>query len=204
MLLGISASLLLYQINKPMLKVSSVVTFDYDIITADGKEYGHVSDLTAPDGKPLDLDQITSSYVLQKAIDMTGLSKPVSVASLRRNIQIERNLTEDSKRQMEVAAQMVTDKNNAAYSTVSNLTQKYENKVVVSLTNGFTSGDDDKEKIELKDAEIPQLLNNILLVYNDYMVLTYANQKQPDDQFSVIDVEEMDFLENFVLYRKKE
>lgn len=201
MLLGISASLLMYQINKPMLKVSSVVTFDYDIITADGKGHGHVSDLTAPDGKPLDLDQVTSSYVLQKAIDMTGLSKPVSVASLRRNIQIERNLTEDSKRQMEVAAQMVTDKNNAAYSTVSNLTQKYENKVVVSLTNGFTSGDDDKEKIELKDEEIPQLLNNILLVYNDYMVLTYANQKLPDDQFSVIDTDSMDLLESLDLVR---
>ena len=201
MLLGISASLLMYQINKPVLKVSSIVTFDYDVITQKGKELGHVTDLTAPDGTPLDLEQLTSSYVLQRAIDKTGLSKPVTVASLRRNIQIERNMTEDSKRQMEVAAKMVTDKNNAAYTTVSNLEQKYENRIVISLVNGFTSGDDDKNVIEIEDDELHRLLDNILYDYNEYLVLSYGNQKLPDDEFSVIDIEGMDLLESLDLVR---
>ena len=201
MLLGISASLLMYQINKPVLKVSSIVTFDYDVLTKSGKVLGHVTDMTAPDGTRLDLEQLTSSYVLQRAIDMTGLSKTVTVASLCRNIQIERNLTEDSKRQMEVAAQMVTDKNNAAYTTISNLEQKYENRIVVTLANGFTFGDDDKNVIEIEDGELHQLLDNILYVYNEYLVLSYGNQKLPDDEFSVIDIEGMDLLESLDLVR---
>ena len=201
MLLGIAASLLMYQIKQPMLTVSSVVTFDYDVLDEDGEVIAHVSDLTAPNGKPIDLDQITSSYVLQKALDMTSLSSPISVASLRRNIRIEQNLTEESKQRMEVAEQMVTDKNNAAYTTVSELEPKYENKVVVSLTNGFTNGDDDTKKTVLQDGELAPLLNNILYIYNEYLVLAYANQKLPDDQFSVIDVEGMDFLESLDLIR---
>lgn len=201
MLLGIAAALLAYQLGKPMLKVSSVVVFDYDILNAAGKKVGHVSDLTAPDGQPLDLDQMTSAYVLQKAIDMSDLSRPITAVSLRRNIRIERILTEESKRQMEVAEKMVKDKNNAAYSTVSDLELKYENKVTVTLTNGFTTGDEDSNRIVLEDNELPRLLNNILLVYNDYLVLTYANQMMPDDEFAVIDTDRMDVLESLDLIR---
>ena len=206
MVMGVSAMLLVSQFTKPMATVSSLVTYDYDVIEEETEQNKKVepypvTDLTAPDGKPLDLEQITSAYVLQQAIDMTPLSESITVEALRRNIQIQRNLTENSKRQQEVAAQMVTDKNNAAYTTVQNLQLVYENKVVVSLTNGFSADEESISKTVLPDGELQALLNNILNAYNDFMVLTYANKKLPDDAFSVIDTQSMDFLESLDMMR---
>ena len=191
MVMGVSAMLLVSQFTKPMATVSSLVTYDYDVIEEENEQNRKVepypvTDLTAPDGKPLDLEQITSAYVLQQAIDMTPLSESITVEALRRNIRIQRNLTENSKRQQEVAAQMVTDKNNAAYTTVQNLQLVYENKVVVSLTNGFSTDEESISKTVLPDGELQALLNNILNAYNDFMVLTYANKKLPDDAFHLI------------------
>ena len=218
MLLGISASLLAAQFMQPQMTVSSIMTFDYDIdydalaetdpelVPKDEKGLNikgvqHVFDLTAPDGQPLDLGQITSPYVLQQAIDMTGLSTPITASSLSRNIRIERNMTEESKRSMEVAAQMVTDKNASAYNTINSLKQTYENKVIVSLTNGFTNGDDDKKKIMLRDDELAPLLNNILNIYNDYLVLSFADRKLPVNAFEVININKLDYLESLDLAR---
>ena len=206
MLMGVSAMLLVSQFTKPMATVSSLVTYDYEVIEEETEQNRRVTpypvkDLTAPDGKPLDLEQITSAYVLQQAIDMTPLSETITVEALRRNIQIQRNLTEDSKRKQEVAAQMVTDKNNAAYTTVQGLELEYENKVVVSLTNGFSADEESIRKTVLPDNELQALLNNILNAYNDFMVLTYADKKLPDDAFSVIDTESMDFLESLDMMR---
>ena len=206
MVMGVSVMLLASQLTKPMGTVSSLVTYNYDVIegkTEQNKkvEPYPVANLTAPDGQPLDLEQITSAYVLQKAIDMTPLSQPITVESLRRNIQIERNLTEDSKREQEVAARMVTDKNSAAYTTVQELQLEYENKVVASLTNGFSADEDSIQKTVLQDEELQALLNNILNVYNDFLVMTYADKKLPDDAFSVIDTQSMDFLESLDMMR---
>lgn len=206
MLMGVSAMLLVSQFTKPMATVSSLVTYDYEVIEEEPEQNRRVApypvkDLTAPDGKPLDLEQITSAYVLQQAIDMTPLSEPITVEALRRNMLIQRNLTEDSKRKQEVAAQMVTDKNNAAYTTVQGLELEYENKVVVSLTNGFSTDEESISKTVLPDDELKALLNNILNAYNDFMVLTYADKKLPDDAFSVIDTESMDFLESLDMMR---
>ena len=206
MVMGVSAMLLVSQFTKPMTTVSSLVTYDYEVIEEETElqknvESYPVADLTAPDGKPLDLEQITSAYVLQQAIDMTPVSEPITVEALRRNIQIQRNLTEESKRKQEVAAQMVTDKNNAAYTTVQGLELEYENKVVVSITNGFSTDEESISKTVLPDDELKTLLNNILNAYNDFMVLTYADKKLPDDAFSVIDTESMDFLESLDMMR---
>lgn len=218
MLLGISASLLVVQFTQPPLTVSSIMTYDYDIdydalaetdpdlVPKDENEKPlkgvlHVFDLTAPDGQPLDLGQISSPYVLQQALDMTALSATIDVSSLRRNIQVERNLTDESKRTMEVAAQMVTDKNASAYNTISNLETKYENKVIVSLTNGFSGGGNDYNKVLLGNDELSSLLNNILTVYNNYLVLTFADRKLPDDEFAVIDINKLDYLESLDLAR---
>ena len=210
MLMGGSAMLLVSQVTKPMATVSSLVTYDYevpekleeeDIQFNKEPELVPVADLTAPDGKPLDLEQITSAYVLQQAIDMTPLSESITVEALRRNIQIQRNLTEDSKRQQEVAAKMVTDKNNAAYTTVKELQLEYENKVVVFLKNGFSADEESITKTVLQDSELQALLNNILNAYNDFIVLTYADKRLPDDAFSVIDTESMDFFESLDMMR---
>ncbi len=185
---GICVPLLMYQVNKKPLTVSSVVTLRYG-----------VSDLTAPNGSALDLNQITSSYVLQAAMDGLELSRSISLAELRSNICIERILTKESRRQQEIASSMLTNKNSGAYAQVQNIDLAYTNQFVVSLTNGFGSAGS-----ELTDTELRTVLDRVLTAYNDYLVTTYADIKLPDDEFAAIDLEKQDILEGLDLLRSAE
>ena len=208
LVLGICAPLLMYQFTKAPLTVSSVVTLRYEApvekdaeAIREGKktlkeaEFGPVADLTAPDGMELDLNQITSSYVLQTALDSMTLSKPITVTVLRNNIGIQTVLTEESQRVREALAGLADAKNADAYKQLQTAEMKYENRFIVTLTNGF--GDEDsRTKIELKDGELKLLLDRILTVYNEYLVRTYADVKLPDDAFSIIDMQELDVLDS--------
>lgn len=215
---GIGGGLLYSQFTKKPTTVSSVVTLKYEIDNPDLEDEVltqgltqeeidalprtvPVSDLTAPDGEgDLDLNQVTSSTVLQSALSGLELSHPVSLANLRSNVRIERILTEDSRRQQEVAASMVEDKNSAAYTQVQEIELTYDNRFIVSLTNGF--GDEDsRTKYELTDGELQTLLDRILSAYNDYLVTTYADIKLPDDEISIIDTDSLDVLESLDLLR---
>ncbi len=210
LVVGICAPLLLYQFSKPQLTVSSVVVLRYETpvkeqkknargemewIIPENPEYEPVSDLSAPDGTDLDLNQITSSYVLQTALDGMTLSKSIDAGVLRNNIQIRTVLTEDSQRTKESLTGLAEAKNADAYKQLQNAEMKYQNRFVVSLTNGFGS-EDSRVKTELKDGELSILLDRILTVYNDYLVRTYANITLPDDAISVIDVQELDVLDS--------
>lgn len=191
---GISGGLLLYQLTRKPTVVSSVVTLKYKVVNDNGQER-ELTDLTAPDGEgELDLNQITSSYVLQNALSGMELSHPVTLSNLRSNIQIDKILTEESRRKQEVAASMIEDKNNQAYNEVQSISMTYDNRFIVTLTNGF--GDEgSKVKYDLTDTELRLLLDRILTAYNDYLVKTYADVKLPDDEISVIDVDGLDWLE---------
>ena len=201
---GICAPLLMYQFTKSPLTVSSVVTLRYNVVrrNAEGRIISStpVTDLTAPDGGTLDLNQITSSYVLQAALDGLTLSHPLSLTNLRDNIRIDRILTEDSRRQQEIASKMMSDKNAGAYAEVQSIELVYSNQFVVSLTNGFGSTDS-RVKNELTDTELRLVLERVLAAYNDYLVTTYADTKLPDDEFAAIDVEKQDILESLDLLR---
>lgn len=208
MVIGLVIPLLLDQINPPMLTATSVVTLKYDVSREQMingriiKTYSPAQDLTAPDGSSeLDLSQITSAYVLQQALEGMDLSQPITLAMLRKNISIERVLTDESRRAQELASQMVEDKSTGAYAQIQNVRMIYNNKFVVRLTNGFTpvGAQDDAKKLVLKDGEVKLLLDRILSAYNDYLVLTYANVKLPDDELSVIDTENLDLLESLEL-----
>ena len=206
LLVGVSAPLLMYQFSKPMLTVSSVVTLNYEIARkqiVNGEEvitYSPVQDLTAPDGTELDLTQITSSYVLQNALQDLNLSANLSLKNLKDNIAIERVLTEDSRRTQEVASKMSEDKNSEVYKQMQEVEMKYEPKFLVTLKNGF--GDEDSGSLKtLTDAELRIVLDRILSSYNDYLVHTYADVKLPDDEISVIDTEHLDILESLDLLR---
>lgn len=211
MAVGLCAPLLLYQFTRKPLTVSSVVTLKYEVPNPDYDEELQleteqepiikVTDLTAPTGEgEVDLNQITSSYVLQAALNGLELSHPVSLANLRSNVRIDKILTEDSRRQQEVAASMIEDKNSAAYTQVQDIQLTYDNRFVVSLTNGF-GDEDDRRKYDLTDAELRLLLDRILAAYNDYLVETYADVKLPDDEISVIDIDNLDILESLDLLR---
>ena len=171
---GVCGSLLLYQFTKAPYTVTSVVTLKYEIPNPEYVPMGDdpeilptipVTDLTAPDGSgDLDLNQITASNVLKEAVSGMELSQPVSLSSLRSNIRINRILTEDSRRQQEIAASMVEDKNNNAYTQVQDIQLTYDNRFVVSLTNGF--GDDSsRAKQYLTDDELKQEARNCIDKY---------------------------------------
>ena len=198
---GVCTPLLLYQFNRPLLTVSSVVTLDYEVIKTDERTgevtSGRVDSLTAPDGEELDLNQITSSYVLQNALDGMDLSQPVTLDTLRGNLSILKSLTEESQRRQEVVSGMMEAKNASAYAEAANLERVYKPQFIVRLKNGF--GDEDaKKKIELKDDELKVLLDRILSAYNDYLVRTYSDKTLPNDAFSLIDVQELDIPESIV------
>lgn len=210
LVIGICAPLLLYQFTKDPLTVSSVVTLRYEApvkvmkektdgsgkkewVVPDDPEYALVTDLSAPDGSALDVNQITSSYVLQTALNGMELSQPVTIAALRSNISIQTILTEDSQRTKEALAGLAESKDSEAYKRLQDAEIKYQNRFIVSLKNGFSNGDEDsRNKLEITDAELKALLDRILSVYNDYLVMTYTDAKLPSDTFSVIDIQELD------------
>ena len=206
---GVCAPLLLYQFTKAPLTVSSVVTLRYEAPKArfraglrSGKlslqevEFEPVQDLTAPDGTELDLNQITSSYVLQTALDGMTLSKPITAAALSANIGIHTVLTDESQRTREALAGLADAKNSDAYKQLQTAEMHYQNRFVVTLKNGFSEDSESRIKTELKDAELMRLLNRILTVYNEYLVRTYADVKLPDDIFSIIDAQNLDVLDS--------
>ena len=197
---GVCAALLLYQVSKKPLTVSSVVTLKYDVVkrNSSGRVNSRtpVKDLTAPDGKELDLSQVTSSYVLQTAMDGLTLSQPVTLAELRDNIQIDRILTEDSRRKQEVASRMIDDKTSGAYTQVQNIDLTYINSFVVSLTNGFG-----QKKVMLTDTELRLILDRVMAAYNEYMVSTYADLRLPDNEIDAIDIQAQDIPESLDMLR---
>lgn len=198
-IIGICLPLLLHGFKKPELRVAAVVTLDYDVPDEEGKdgEMIPVANLTAPDGEELDLSQITSSYVLTEAVAGLSLPEKVTVANIRSNIKVERILTEDSRRQQEIASKMLADKNNAAYAQLQSVKLTYVNQFVVSLDNGFGDG----KKVYLKDDELRLLLDRILESYNDYLAMTYADQKIPGDEIAVIDTDALDLMESIDLLK---
>ncbi len=203
---GLCAPLLLYQFTKPELTVSSVVTLKYEVLTPDEDdpenedlaEMKPVTTLTAPDGKDLDLSQVTSAYVLQNALSGVTLSQPVSVSNLRTNIEVQRILSEDSRRMQEVASSMIADKNSNAYTQLQELELTYDNQFVVSLTNGFGEPDS-RKKIHLTDEELGLLLEQVLGAYNSYLVSAYRGVSLPADEISFIDTQSMDLPESLDL-----
>ncbi len=214
LVIGICSPLLMYQFTKTPLTVSSVVTLRYEAPVKkdveeirEGKktlkdaEFEPATDLTAPDGNELDLNQITSSYVLQTALDGISLSKPISASMLRNNIVIQTILTEESQRIKEALTGLAEAKNADAYKQLQTAVMEYQNRFVVKMTNGFGE-EDSRVKYELKDVELKQLLDRILTVYNDYLVRTYADVKLPEDAFSIIDTADLDVLDSLDQLRK--
>ncbi len=210
LLVGICAPLLMYQFTASPLTVSSIVTLKYDVpvfvenpTTGEMEatdEFVPVTDLTAPDGTPLDLSQVTSAYVLQNAMSGLELSQPVTLANIRDNLAIERILTEDTRRKQEVAANMIADKNSSAYREVQDIQITYNNQFKVSLTNGFGE-EDSRNLLMLRDDELTLELDRVLMAYNDYLIKTYVDQNMPDDEFSVIHSEDQDILETLDMLR---
>jgi hypothetical protein len=183
--IGISVALIVYQIGRQPLTVSSVATLNYEVA---GES---VTDLTAPDGSELDLNQLKSSYVLRNALKEVNLSENVPIEDIQDSISIEKILTEESQRQQEIASKKVEDKSLDAYQAVEELDLKYKNMFIVSLRNRFG-----REKIELTEGEVRELLDSILKSYNTYLLDQYPSIRLPDDEIAAIQVGNIDILES--------
>ena len=210
---GICVPMLWYQLNESPSSVTSVVTLEYEIpnplldpmsnpdyspsLLEDDSipRYVMVPNLTAPDGSELDLGKITSSYVLKKALDGMNLSRPVSLSNLANSIRIEKILSQESKRMQEIASGMIQEKSTSTYTQIQKVHLTYENRFVVTLTNGFAKGSS-RDKRRLPNNELRMLLDRILNAYNDYLVDTYADRTLPEDAFSVIDSQTGDLSES--------
>ena len=187
LVVGVSAPLLLYQFQKTPLTVTSVVTLRYDV-PAD-----KAGTLVTPDGADLDLTTVTSAPVLQKALENLTLSKPVTIENIRNNMRVTRVLTEESSRTQEILSGLAEAKDTEVYNRLEEAKIEYQNRFIISLTNGF--GDADGAKFDLKDEELRILLNRILDAYNDTLVRQFADVRLPEDTISLIDTEELDIPE---------
>ena len=185
----------IYYLTKPPLTVSSAVTLNYIVPDKENKgQNKQVDDLTAPDGEPLDLNQLLSSYVLQNALSDLELSVPVSVENLRSNITIERVPTESSNQQMELISKMIADKNSELYKQLQEFDFTYSNRFIVSLRNGFGQNDSTR-KVYLKDSELSIVLNSVVSAYNSYLVRTYADVKLPNNPLALVTAGGIDNLQ---------
>jgi uncharacterized protein involved in exopolysaccharide biosynthesis len=193
--IGLFIAAATYFLTKPPMTVSSAVTLNYIVPDEENKgQSKQVDDLTAPDGEPLDLNQLLSSYVLQNALNDLELSVPVSVENLRSNITIDRVPTESSNQQMELISKMVADKNSELYKQLQEFEFTYSNRFIVSLHNGFGQSDSTR-KVYLKDSELALVLNSVVSAYNSYLVRTYADVKLPNNPLALITAGGIDNLQ---------
>ena len=201
MVAGISLALVYYQLTKAPETVYSAVTLTYEVDNEDEEDPEApdrimVRDLTAPDSKgELDLNQITSSTVLQEALEGIELSTYVSLNNLQRNISIQRILSDESRRDQEILSSMLENNNEGAYLQMQEMEYSYRNTFVVSLSNGFGE-EDSRVKTYLRSGELSLLLERILDAWNRYLVTTYTGLKLPDDAVAAISIEELDIPES--------
>ena len=213
LLVGVCVPLVMYQINRKPSSVTSVVTLRYYISNPQYQELLNrgaeidpektpkeipVNRLIAPDETELDLSQITASSVLSDAISDLNLSQKLDLDQLRTNITITRVLTEESSRLRETLVGLANAKDNSVYNRLSTAEMEYQPRFIVTLSNGFGASDS-RRKAELTDEELRIVLDRILSSYNLYLVETYADVKLPEDEISVIDVENLDILESMDL-----
>ncbi|MCR5727613.1 MAG: hypothetical protein K6G24_09115, partial [Lachnospiraceae bacterium] len=184
MLVGLSVPMLMAELKDKTESVSAVITFLYDGAKLE----------QAPDETPLDINYITSSYILQNAINRTCLSENITVSSLERNMGIERLLTENTRQDLEVMEKVINE-GKTDYDAVRDVIYQYDGKYILTLDNGFSSDPEAKNKVFLKGDELSNLLNNVIESYNEYFYETYMDMTLPDNNLDSISIEDHDYIE---------
>ena len=187
LLVGLATPLLMAELAEKSESVSAVLTLNY----------AGANRLLAPDRTPLNLSYITSSYVLRQALEQTKLTTPISLSSLAANINVEMLLSEDTRQQLEVMAQVqsVAGKSADVIETVQDVEYVYENQVIVTLDNGFGGGSEQDKKVYLEGGELAALLNNVVTAYSEYFYTTYNAWTLPEQSIANIDRENLDYVE---------
>ena len=185
MLIGFSIPMLMTELDKETDSVSALVSFLYP----------EAKMAKAPDGSDLNIRYISSSYILQRALKKTKLTKAPSISSIEKNISVETLLTESTRQNLEVMQKVTeTSKDSRDFASVLNLNYEYDGKYIITLTNGFSNNSSEK-KMFLSGNELSALLNNIVETYNEYFFTTYSNMILPDNNLDSINNTELDYIE---------
>lgn len=185
MLIGFSIPMLMTELDKETDSVSALVSFLYP----------EAKMAKAPDGSDLNIRYISSSYILQRALKKTKLTKAPSISSIEKNISVETLLTESTRQNLEVMQKVTeTSKDSRDFASVLNLNYEYDGKYIITLTNGFSNNGSEK-KMFLSGNELSALLNNIVETYNEYFFTTYSNMILPDNNLDSINNTELDYIE---------
>ncbi len=173
-------------------EVKALISFEYD----------EAGKLLTPDGRKLDVSQITSSNVIAKALKNSGLQDTLSSDTVSNNMSISRMLTEESRQKKEILKKLSESNANAGnpseyIENVQNaINYTYKNQYVITLKNGFGNGFGNEETlIYLTGDDLSTLLNNIVAEYKDYFFETYGDFTFPDNKIDDVSLEELDYIE---------
>ena len=146
--------------------------------------------LLAPDGTDLDMNMVMAASSVQKAMDKTDLSLDLTASQISANMHVQRMLSDDTKRQLEVVEKIDSTGSNAAnYADIINRVEyTYRNQYIVTLDNGF-------ENEYLPGDELSVLLNNIIDEFKDSFFENYAAFKLPDNHLNSLSSDSLDYVE---------
>ena len=165
-LLGMAAGLFVHTVSQPHPPVRAIVSLNYPG-AASGK---------APDGSPLETDSVKSAYVVSSALSSVRLSYALPAASVAANIEVERILSDESKKNLD-ALSGLDKKSNAYYEGVKNLELVYTNRMIVTLKNGFKVGNDE---IVIPDSELKTLLESVIERFREWLTAEFADMSKPE------------------------
>lgn len=197
LVVGLTAPMLWVELKDKSDTVSAVVTFDYpggDKFLAPGEEAkldedeGNLDELDQ-----IDLNYITSSYILQNALKKTKLSENITVSSLASNLSIEKLFTEETRQALEVMSKVLEADTKAADSVMT-IDYRYQDQIIITLKNGFGKKNQ-RRKTYLKGEELTLLLNNIAQEYSDYFFKAYSSFEVPNADIENVDFESLDYIE---------
>lgn len=188
-LIGLFVPILIFYQNKKIESVSAVLTFTYPLAT----------NLKAPDNTDLDVGFIMSSHIVQRALSDLMLSDKLSISSVSSNINVKRMLADETLQQLEIlerfdSATLNTTNTDSYVNMVNGIEYSYKPQYIISLENGFRSGNGSK-KIFLSGEDLSNLLNHIISEYKLFFFETYEEFEIPDNRISDVSLSELDYIE---------
>lgn len=161
----------------------SILGLDYE-----GAEQG-----LAPDGTPLDISQIKSSYIVQNALSSVNLTKKVSVAQVQGNLTIAGVLTDETRQQLDILNKLAADKSSEYAKLIQEFKLKYRAQYIITIDSVFTAGG--SKKLTLPASDLSNLLYALTDAYAAYFVDTYQDKSLPSNYLGAIDVNTLDYLD---------
>lgn len=186
-LIGFTIPFIMLLFSKDDTEYTAVLTYNYE----------EAKDLKSPDGTDLDTGIIKSSYIIQTALGKCRLKEVPPVNSVSNNISVKRMISEETKQQLEVLEKIDSTTNindpTKYMDAVSVIDYIYKPQYVITLKNGFALNE--KDFVYLSEAEMKELLSQIVTSYKEYFHETYATFMLPDNRINDISLDELDYIE---------